>query len=125
MKEEYVVSIFLGVLSSAAFCELVRYFINKLTSNDKLENRFKEIEDKFTAIQKTFTDIDDRLAKQEKDIVRDQLLTLMSDYPNRTDEIMEVAHHYFVDLQGNWYMTDIFTKWIDQEGIRKPTWFKY
>ena len=124
MKEEYVVSIFLGVLSSAAFCELVRYFIGKLTANDKLEKRFEEIEDRFKEVEKLFNEIKSQLSKQEKDIVRDQLLTLMSDYPNRTDEIIEVAHHYFVDLNGNWYMTDIFAKWIDQEEIRRPSWFK-
>lgn len=102
------VAILLGVLGSSTVCELVRYAIGKLQSSNKLEEKFKAI--------------DDRLAKQEKDIVRGQLMTLIHDYPQRQDEIMEVAHHYFVDLKGNWYMTALFKEWCEAENIEVPNW---
>ncbi len=96
-------AILLGVLGSSAFCELVRYFLGRRTSK---------------------RDLTKRLDKLEKDGVRSQLMTLIHDYPNRTDEIMEVGYHYFVDLQGNWFMTGLFDNWLKQEGLNKPTWFK-
>lgn len=98
---ENAVSILLGVLGSSAFCELVRYFIGRSTSKKEITKR---------------------LDKLEKDGVRNQLMTLMHDYPNRTDEIMEVAHHYFVDLQGNWFATGLFNQWLEDNDINKPKW---
>ena len=100
---ENATAILLGVLGSSAFCELVRYFIERATKKK---------------------DISKRLDKLEKDGVRSQLMTLLHDYPTRTDEIMEVAHHYFVDLQGNWFMTGLFEKWLEENNVNKPKWFK-
>lgn len=100
---ENATAILLGVLGSSATCELVRYFIGRATSKKALTQR---------------------LDKLEKDGVRSQLMTLIHDYPNRVDEIMEVAHHYFVDLQGNWFMTGLFEKWLEENKVDKPKWLK-
>ncbi len=63
----------------------------------------------------------DNLALQVSDIeldtVRAQLLTLMSEYPEDESEILKVAEHYFKDLDGDWYMTTLFTKWAEARGI--------
>lgn len=53
----------------------------------------------------------------ELDTVRAQLLTLMSEYPEDESEILKVAEHYFKDLDGDWYMTSLFTKWAEARGI--------
>ena len=100
---ENATAILLGVLGSSAFCELVRYYIGRKTSKNE---------------------ITERLDKLEKDGVRSQLMTLIHDYPNRVDEIMEVGHHYFVDLQGNWFMTGLFEKWLEENNVSKPKWLK-
>ena len=100
---ENATAILLGVLGSSAFCELVRYYIGRKTSKKE---------------------ITERLDKLEKDGVRSQLMTLIHDYPNRVDEIMEVGHHYFVDLQGNWFMTGLFEKWLEENNVSKPKWLK-
>ena len=103
-------SIIIAVIGSNALLEIVRYLIEKSKKKSGLDDRFNTIEDK--------------LVKNEKDSVRTQLLLLMSDYPERTDEIMEVGRHYFEDLNGNWYMTSIFKNWLDQEKIERPSWIK-
>lgn len=64
-----------------------------------------------------------KLDKQERDSCRTQMLLLMSDYPDQTDEIMRLAQHYFRDLHGNWYMTTMFNRWLESNGIGKPEWF--
>lgn len=53
----------------------------------------------------------------EENATRSQLLTLMSDYPNNESEILKVAQYYFRDLDGDWYMTGLFTKWAESRGI--------
>lgn len=59
----------------------------------------------------------DKVNKVELDSTRSQLLTLMSEYPENESEILKVANYYFKDLNGDWYMTDIFIKWADSRGI--------
>lgn len=71
----------------------------------------------------------ERLSKQmdklEKDIVRTQLLLLMESYqPGQESEIMAVAEHYFADLDGNWYMTTLFNKFVEENKIAEPEWLK-
>ena len=39
------------------------------------------------------------------------------DYPDNESEILKVANYYFNDLNGDWYMTELFTKWCDGRGI--------
>lgn len=68
------------------------------------------------------------LQKLEKDGCRTQLLLLIRMLPKEKKEIMTLAEYYFSKppkgLDGNWYMTDIFKKWLEQEGHSKPGWFK-
>lgn len=59
----------------------------------------------------------------EVDIVRTQLLVLLSDYPENVSEIMKVSEHYFSDLEGDWYMTSLFNTWLTKNKIAKPEWF--
>ncbi len=110
MSEDNAVAIILGVLSSNLIVEFGRYLIGKLGANKNLDERFKAL--------------DKRFDKQEKDVVRLQLMVLMSDYPEKKDEIMEVAKHYFYDLKGNWYMTPIYKEWLKKENIEQPNWLK-
>lgn len=69
-------------------------------------------------ITKTITK---RLDKLEKDSVRTQLLILLSDYYYREEEIMEVARHYFDDLNGDWYMTKMYEEWKLENQKSKQT----
>lgn len=66
---------------------------------------------------------DGRFKRLEVDIVRTQLLLLLSDYPSNVAEIMKVAEHYFSDLKGDWYMTSLFFDWLQENEIAEPAWF--
>ena len=61
--------------------------------------------------------------KSERDLVRTQMLIMMNHYPESEAEIMKLAEHYFKDLEGDWYMTSLFNKWLAKTGIGKPEWF--
>lgn len=64
-----------------------------------------------------------KLIKLEKDGLRTQLLLLILLKGGETQEILTIAEHYFGELQGNWYMTSIFNKWLMDKKIAEPEWF--
>lgn len=65
-----------------------------------------------------------KLTILEKDVLRTQLLLLILIKPEEKQEILTIGEHYFKVLEGNWYMTSIFNKWLTDTDIAKPEWFK-
>jgi len=69
-----------------------------------------------------------KLDRMERDSLRTQLLLLILLRPEEKQEILTIAEHYFRKppngLAGDWYMSSLFNKWIVQEGIAEPEWFK-
>lgn len=66
-------------------------------------------------------EVSNKIDSIELNSTRNQLLTLLSDYPNNEDEILKVAKYYFKDLNGDWYMTTLFTKWAEDRGLNVDT----
>lgn len=64
-----------------------------------------------------------KLTMLEKDVLRTQQLLLILMKPTEHAEILRISEHYFKDLHGNWYMTSIFNKWLEEENIAEPDWF--
>ena len=116
MKEIILAVIGCGILNVIATA-----IINALANRNK---RLKELEDKMDKNNERMDKIEERQVTSEKDALRTQLLVLLSDYPDNTEGIMEVARHYFVVLKGNWYMTALFNNWLEKNGIAKPEWLK-
>ena len=107
MTESILVPILIAVLSSSALTSFIQFLISR---KDKQKDDLEGIKE--------------QLIKLEKDTCRTQLLILMSDYPDRQDEIMRLSKHYFRDLKGNWYLTTMFSKWLSDNKIEKPSWFE-
>ena len=82
----------------------------------------EEIRDELKSIMDLLQELKDQAFKNEKDNVRTQLLVLMADYPDNTAELLECAKHYFVDMDGDWYLTPIFAKFIEARDVAKPEW---
>ncbi len=68
--------------------------------------------------------LDNRFWLLEKDVLRTQLLLMLSDFPEEKTEILKLAQHYFSDLDGNWVLTGMFNKWLVANDIAEPDWFK-
>ena len=71
----------------------------------------------------TKKNIKGKLTMLEKDGLRTQMLLMILLRPKEKKEILTLSQHYFVDLEGNWYMTDVFNMWLEEEGHSKPEWF--
>lgn len=68
------------------------------------------------------------LKKLEKDVLRTQLLMLILLQPDDQTEILTLGERYFrkppFGLDGNWYMTGIFSKWCKARDL-EPDWFDF
>lgn len=113
MTSETYLTIFLTALGSSGLFAFIQFLIIRH------DNKKGEI----AKISTSLAEINKRLNKEEKDICREQMLMLMANYPEEKEEILRLAEHYFSDLHGNWYMTSLFNKWLETNGIGKPEWF--
>ena len=95
-------TIFIAVITSNALFAFAQFIITRHDTK-------KSIASKLTVL--------------EKDVLRTQLLLLILMKPKEQQEILTVAEHYFADLHGDWYMTSIFNKWLEEEVIAEPEWF--
>ena len=63
------------------------------------------------------------LINRDQGLIRMQLLVLISNYPDRVDEIMLLAEQYFCKFHGNYYLTSLFKKYLDDSLLAYPLWF--
>lgn len=107
MKEIVVGGLF-GVLTTVISSGIIQFFVNRHDNN--IERKV----DKIISEQK----------KSEKDSLRVQLLVMMNLMPEDKDEIMQLAQRYFGELKGDWFYSSLFNKWMKDNYIEKPIWFK-
>ena len=100
-------TIILAVLGSTALSSLIQFLIKRY--DDKKNANFN---------------VKEKLTNLEKDTLRTQMLLLILLKPEEKKEILTIGEHYFDVLDGNWYMTSIFNKWLEDTGTAKPEWFK-
>lgn len=55
--------------------------------------------------------------EQETSLKRLELMTLIAEHPENKVEIEKVAKYYFIDLKGDWYATELFSKWATEHGV--------
>lgn len=107
-------TIILAVLSSG----LVQFFVTR-KDNQKKEN----IDEKLEPIGQKLDKLLNEQKKSEKDNLRTQLLVMMTVLPDNHEEIMTLAERYFKQLQGDWFYSSLFAKWLKENNIEKPFWF--
>lgn len=110
---EIVAAVIVAAIGSVGLFNLIQFLISrKDKKNDALEG-----------IRKDITEIKKGIVIAEKDNCRTQMLVLMADYPLQEEEMLRLAQHYFEDLDGDWYMTSLFGKWLNLNHIERPKWF--
>lgn len=107
MDKELILTIVLAILGSNGFFAVVQLLI---TRHDTKKN------------------VKGKLERLEKDGLRTQLLLLILMKPKEDNEILTIAEHYFkkppAGLGGNWYMTSMFKKWLEDNNVGRPEWFE-
>ena len=106
--KEIIIAAAAAALGSSGLFAFIQFLINRKDSKNDVLKR----------MEKTQKSI-------QRDTTRTQLLVLISDYPENASEILMLAEKYFVQLEGNWYMSSIFNKWLSEREMPKPTWYKH
>lgn len=109
--------IVIAIIGSGALSSLIGGVITLIGRRMDRNEEEKAKKDEMVEVKK-------QLRKLEKDSVRTQLLLLMVNFPENQQEIEEVAQHYFIDCGGNWYMTNLFGKWLTENKYGEPAWFQ-
>lgn len=77
-----------------------------------VSNRFAEaVSDQISGFQH---EVERKDVKQEQSLTRLELIMLMEHDPENNAEIEKVAKRYFVDLDGDWYMTGLYSQWAKE-----------
>lgn len=117
------ITIICSVLGSAGLFSFITFLIKRHDArSSEIEELKDEIREEFSKQQDAMQELNDQIKRSERDSVRTQLLVLMADYSDDTSELMHCAEHYFKDLEGNWYATPLFVKFLREKGIAAPEW---
>lgn len=108
----------LALVGSTGVANLVVFFVQR--HDAKKKNPIKELVDKIDKLASESRAADEAM---QRDLCRLQLQNLMDHHAEDTNSLMLVAHRYFVDLSGNWYMDAIFKVHCEKNGIVMPSWF--
>ena len=98
-----IITIIIAVISSQAIFGFLQFVITRRDTKHNIHGKLNTL---------------------EKDVLRTQLLMLVLIKPEEDQEILTIAEHYFKDLNGDWYMTSIFNKWLENSDIAEPEWFE-
>ena len=94
--------IIMAIIGSTALSQLITFFVQRHDTKKNFEKR---------------------MTRLEKDGIRTQLLLLLLFSPEEKKEILTIGQHYFETLEGNWYMTSMFNKWLKEREEDVPVWF--
>lgn len=115
MKETILIAV-ISAMTSGGVLGFIQFLIKR---KDDKEQRAEDKQD---------DDIKGTLKKLEKDGLRTQLLLLILMQPDEQTEILTLGERYFrkppAGLDGNWYMTGIFSKWCRARDL-EPDWFDF
>lgn len=67
-------------------------------------------------VQKLSDKVDEQDGQQDLQLTRLELMALMNNNPHNIVEIEKVARHYFHDLGGDWYMSELYSNWAKTYG---------
>lgn len=100
----------------AGLSTLIIFFVNR---HDGRKKNVFTVEDR-NMIKEVVTSIavlGNKVDSLEQDTTRLQLLNLIQNDGNNKDAILTLGHHYFQDLKGNMYMTELYTEWARKHEI--------
>ena len=97
-----IVQIIIAIISSNAVFGFIQFIFNRIDYVKKIESKLGYI---------------------DQGLIRMQLLVLISNYPDRIEEIMKLAEQYFCKFHGNYYLTSLFKRYLDDKMLTYPQWF--
>lgn len=107
-----------GITTALTTGAIKVYELIKASKEKSLEDRVKPI------IVEALEPTNRRLDAVQLDVTRMRLMSLIRNEPSDAENILIIAKIYFVDMGGNSEASKLFARWLKQENIKKPAWFK-
>lgn len=114
-------TIIIAIISSGLLSVIITECFGLLKAKRSKKNG---VEAKLEVLAEEQKEIRGLIKQQEKDALRTELKLMISDFPEEESDILRLAEHYFVKLNGNWTMANIFTRWCEERNIQLPSWVK-
>ena len=132
MDGAIITTLIVGVLSSGALVALVNNLFQRRRDIERdkeskatgAEAKIDTIVEKVHELADEQTEILHRQKKQEGDILRVELRLMISDFPDKEEDILRLGEHYFKDLNANWVMASVYQQWLQQRNLPTPPWFR-
>lgn len=114
-------TIIIAILSSGALSALITGLFSVLQNRKSRKTGLEAKVDKIAQEQEQIIKAQER---HEGDILRVELKLMISDFPEKEDDILRLGEHYFKDKHGNWVMAAVFQSWLQDRDIPAPPWFR-
>lgn len=112
-----------STVTFGGFLVILTIYMNA-TQDRRFEKRMEEhnsgLQEQLNTYTKTLGEIKDTLIETRLDTLRIQLAQYMNHQPGNHDTILKVAKVYFVDMGGDWVMTEQFIAWAKAEHVPIP-----
>lgn len=99
------------------------YDIWKSHKGDTVEARIEKAMSE--AMKKCSSITNEKLDGLQRDVTRMRLMYLIYREPQDAENILSVAKLYFTGLCGNSEASKVFARWLKEQNIKRPSWFKY
>lgn len=100
----------IGILAGAV-TGVGSFLINQF--NGLVDSRLVGLSEQITQLQEESRDADLTLTRGQ---TRLELTMLIYHSPTNVVEIERIARYYFIDLKGDWYMSQIYSEWAREYG---------
>lgn len=112
--KDVIIPVIAAALGSSALFSFLQFLINR---RDRRKDDRAHIVAKLDKLSQAV----DALALES---CRVQILTLIHTAPRNAADILTLARHYFVDLNGDTYVSRVFSDWLAEQDIAAPEWYK-
>ena len=114
MSVEQIITLGIGIFGAVFGNGFIQFWLNR-----KDKQKQESIESKLQPIGEKI----DKILNEQKKNLRTQLLVMMNMMPNNQEEIMTCAERYFKQLEGDWFYSSLFNKYLKENNIEPPIWF--
>lgn len=107
-----------GIVTAVTTGVIKIYELVKSSKSKSLEERIKPV------IEEAIAPTNQRLDLMQVDVTRMRFLNLMRDDPTDAENILILGKRYFENMHGNSEASKQFARWLKEQHIKTPEWFK-
>lgn len=103
-----------------ALAIIVLIYRSEARSRQSLQDYMKKTDTSTQKIQDSITEIRGMILDNGKSTLRLEINEEILRNPHNHDTILKMGEKYFCEMDGDWYMTNRFLDWADQEQVHLP-----